>query len=300
MREFSDDRVALSGASCVRIGFGGVFGEASLGFEDGEMAKRIARVFSGVALPNESYSSCDFRIASRMQRHKVFLRDGSRAAACSSEAQLVGSLDAIFDARLREPASVEICAVHSSCVEVANGLVAFTGVSGSGKTTLALACAMRGLPHAGDEFGLLNMNTGMFCQAEYPVALKSALPIAAISPNIAEGSLEAVSPFGIASRLHSRSEILALLHARRAAASEWRPLVAIVSVERKNCIRPHIEDLQVSDWVGRLMPSIDAPVSRGELFSRLLSLPLKAGVRVLRLEYDDAFDAACLVDRYFR
>lgn len=291
----------------VRVSFGEGLGGACVRFAgDDDLARAFASVFSTHAAPCSGEGGAfDYVVKAdaggapaRLRDYQIRDAHGDVLGCGLSSAQAVGVLDAAFEARVRGRATGSVCALHSCGVLVSGGVVALVGVSGSGKTTLGLACAGAGLPHAGDEFGFLDLESGRCRHAEYPLGLKEGRHAGFLAGVVGAG-LASESPCGVRSRLFSRRQIASSLGLAVASADEPRPLVGIVSVGRADRAGATFERLSVARWPDEVMPSVDGVLPRDELFRALLSLSSRNQVRVIRLAYAEADEGAALLAREF-
>lgn len=291
----------------------------ALGFRDRVNPAGCARCRGGaresqdakVCQHRQSACNADYRLSWSPKGWRIEAGGSGVLADGRSFAQAVGLLDSEFEGRLRKTGSPATASLHSCGVLTSRGAVEILGVSGSGKTTLGLACAESGLRHIGDEFGFVDLDNGLSWHAEYPVGIKcgsrsssadaNTEPCAALPRLRAACGLRCETPFGICSTLYARDVLGKDGKMQFARPDERRILRAMVSVRRDEGATPSLRALPLSKWVRDVMPSVDAGLTRQEIFSGLVSLASRHGVEFLRLVYSEACDgAALLLDHFAR
>ncbi|WP_373487042.1 HprK-related kinase A [Blastomonas sp.] len=104
--------------------------------------------------------------------------------------------------------------LHASAVSRGGHAVVMTGVSGAGKSTLSALLGERGWRFLGDEFVLLDPETGMIVPFPRPISLKNeAIPFMQREVNDDErfGPVMTDTPKGTIRHLRPRSEAVALM-----------------------------------------------------------------------------------------
>ena len=134
--------------------------------------------------------------------------------------------------------------LHASCVERDGRAVLMTGESGAGKSTLATLLAARGWRFMGDEFALVDPETGLVHAFPRLISLKNAGIAAAIAarPDARLGPLLAGTPKGdirhmvpdaiAVGAMDEPARPALLLYPRHGFAAETRPVLASESFVR--------------------------------------------------------------------
>ena len=206
----------------------------------------------------------------------------------SLEAAL-GVIDAYFDSAIRSATQDKLATLHSFGVVAPGGKgIAILGTSAAGKTTLGLACALEGLGLMGDEFAFLDLGSGEYRQAFYPLCVRDPT-WEVLGLEKPEASQRILTPLGGSACLLPRD----LIEKTSASSCLSAPLGYVVCPERDSSTSGvFLGELSVAAWPVDVMPSVDAPMPRDRLFSELVSLSARKGIRFLRLRYADARSAA--------
>lgn len=262
-----------------------------------------------VCQSKQAVCDADYRLSRLSNGWNIETGAGDVLAEGKRFDQAVGLLDAEFEKRLRNMTSPTIASLHSCGILTPAGAVELLGISGSGKTTLGLACAASGICHLGDEFGFVDLETGLSWHAEYPIGIKRELyglsrdkdsgPFLGLTPSGEIEGLQCESAFGIKSTLYSREALEECTTLRFCRPDVHRHLRAMVSVSRRKDATPSLVALPLSTWVKEIMPSIDADLTRQEVFSKLIYLSSGHDVEFLRLVYFEAIDGVALLLRRF-
>ena len=209
-----------------------------------------------------------------------------------------GLFEVEAESTLRALSTKQVATVHASSVLSAHGAVILIGISGTGKTTLALECARHGLPHIGDEFCYFSFGPANCWHIEYPIGIKMGSPFFRNALNI---GTKALSPLGIASLVCDRKQLLTEIGGTAAACGIAHPydLEAIICLRRMKAASCCIDPLSVTKWTEQVLPSIDAPTSRNQLFNQLLAAVSSHHIRVAALRYSESREAASLLSRTF-
>lgn len=224
-----------------------------------------------------------------MRRDEAPLSESLRGIAES-----LGVLDSRVEARLRSLRVPSVCSLHSFGVEIGGRAYAIIGVSGAGKTTLGLACCIAGAGFIGDEYGYLDWGSGRYWHADHPVCVKPGTA-AALGRRLPRGA-PLITPWGVRASAIPTARLVGELGFRD-ARRVVPPLEAIVIPQRCGSFgqEPTISRIGVSEWISRVMPSLDGACTRNELFSHLLECVSRKEVGVYRLSYSDAIAAANLM-----
>lgn len=303
-------------------------GSLCLSFDDPQLGSAVAAAYELDPLEEESFDrcrSCEVLIGGASAPYSLAI-DGLPHAEGLEAPRVIGALDTVFEQRIRSCASEDVCSVHSFGLSVSGAAIALVGRSGAGKTTLGIAVASLGAGLLGDEFGFLDLRSGMYTHARYPFALKRASFDAALDgrghfdeSSVRVSSLLAVSPWGVESLVVPLEVARAQFgfseedcSPNRSEVDGWRleaplPLKAIVALDRFSAMSGcrngcagvfdgarllPLPIVQFSEW---LFPSIAAPGPRAKTLSNVVSALGNLKIRMLKLEYSDAREAATVL-----
>ena len=100
-----------------------------------------------------------------------------------------------------------------------------------------------------------------------------------------------VSPLGNKADVAAIEDVLGC----QVVSPDARPLAVVIVPRRRAGAAPRLRTLTVAEWPVYVMPSLDARLSRVELFRRLVSLVSRKGIKVLAAEYEHIEDGVELV-----
>lgn len=304
---------AGSGPIIIPISFGHDLGGLTVETEDPALAAQISYVFDCAAETTQAASeppaetgNSIFRIKGK-GAYRVTLEEGEACGLTASQA--LGFIDARCDELLRSQVNEVVCTTHTLGIAVPSGeAIALMGTSHAGKTTLGLACCAAGFELMGDEFGFLNLASGTYRQARYPLCvrdgtravLRSPLPegIPLETPRGAQPSIVPLREVRRALAPNAPAASTSALPQALCAADRALPLRAIVAPMRREHVEPgfaRLERLSVTRWPDCIMPSVASRGPRDQLFRTLVALASRANIEVLTLSYADANDAAKLM-----
>ncbi|GAA0734216.1 HprK-related kinase A [Sphingomonas japonica] len=179
--------------------------------------------------------------------------------------------------------------LHASCVERDGRCVVMTGVSGAGKSTLAALLMARGWRLMGDEFALLDPQTGLIHGFPRLVSLKNAAigVIEAALPEARFGPLQAATPKGDIRHLVPDARAIAAMGEPARAAVILFPSFGFVAEER---------GVLPSETFVRLTQASTNYVALGERgFDALTRLVTNIPARAI--DYPDTETAVAMVER---
>lgn len=200
-----------------------------------------------------------------------------------------------------------VCSIHSAGVEIGGAAIALVGESGVGKTTLALALALSGARLLGDEFAYLNLDTGCYHHADYPICLKPGTKETLGLISYLTFGVDMTSPWGVSSKAYPLKKMLAVLGRASGKAGGIRS--PFVSIPVRALVFPrwddraeeaYIEQVLIAELPNMLMPSIICNGSRIALFKRFIALLSEQGIVLLSIRYKDAFSCVHKLLRYYK
>lgn len=234
-----------------------------------------------------------------------FSVDGEAIENGLDREHLLGVMDACFEAHLRSHLPEGVCAMHSAGAGVDGGAVAIVGETGVGKTTLALAMAVAGARLLGDEFAYLDLASGLYGHAKYPICLKEGSAKTLGLGTALEKGTKMTSPWGVRSEVFPFERILATLkqagqrpdHSQATALPLWALIFPQRSEARTDI---GIEAVPLRDLPKLLMSSVAGGGPREALLSHIIALAAEKGISLIALRYNDALAAAQALIRHLQ
>jgi hypothetical protein len=269
-----------------------------ISIEDSDFAERFSAVF-GVRTSPEAPKIVSSILVVGTSLYLVAI-DGITVCTSTTEAVVVGIIDAKLDELLRSQISSSICTIHSCGIETNGQTAILVGLSGCGKTSLGLTLSLQGAYLIGDEFGYLNLDSGDYWHADYPIGLKNDTHIAL--PDLSNTSaLAMVTPFGIHTTLYSTDDIRdvffsvsgegQVVSANHQESS--RSISAVYFPQRiPGFTDVSIRSTSVTELPELLMPSVVGCGVRAAMFSALITIFNRQNVELFAIEYGESQVAA--------
>ncbi len=198
------------------------------------------------------------------------------------ESKIFGIADKYLESSLRSRVTEYVCTTHSFGFAKGEQAFMLAGVSGSGKTTLGLALLQHGFAFMGDEFGYLDLRTGMYWHAHYPICVKKpTLELCGLTE--IKPSLTIETPYGIQADVLNTKKVLKLCHTRSLAGRKVMLRGIIVPQIAPTLHGAQIDYLSIADWPKVLLHSFACKGSRSKLFKGLVGLVKDKNIEVYRL-----------------
>ncbi len=259
-----------------------------IAIEDERLANKLSILFNVKVREHLNLEETDHVIVGRAESGYSF----DNGVTCLPESNVLGNLDAALDKRIRATATPTSCTLHSCGVAASDGkAAALLGTSHAGKTTLGMACAMNNLALIDDEFGFLDLLDGTYSHVHYPLCVREQTwNLMGTAPPAS--SLRFETPYGNVADMVAPCSVNGLALWEKGSLS----LRVVIVPHRAAGVTPILRRLSVAEWPKVLMTSIDAPISRDELFRRIVHIFGKQNIAVFEACYDNIWDGTKLVE----
>jgi hypothetical protein len=255
-------------------------------FEDCVLADNFAATF-GAASPYEERSDRIIEITGKGNMPYSVRLDGKTVRNGLSRDEAAYTVSRVFGDDICSHVSASVCVMHAASVLIDDTVVSFSGASGSGKTTLSLFFSEYG-SYVGDEYAILDMETGRLWHEQHPFQLKES-NAALLIPDIASPAVLAVQ--GEFGRAYYAS--LAFTNRKNAKHTERFKLGVLVfplfdpgygQTVINNLPMSKLPDVVLQSLMGQAPPSL--------LLGRFIKMAARERLKFLEIRFSDGAGAA--------